>query len=560
MHWKIASIVCLISLCAGQPASSHRDARDARLDPSARLATEAPRSDEATTSTSVLANYTFDDPLGGWDPQGWYSRDRHANDFNYFHVDDFVAAGAPYAPLSGSHSLWCGRVGTCDTPGGTWPGYGNSWQHAFRSRAFAVTGDVVITYLAKWDLEDDFDYVHLQYLGSSGYWQTLLSYTSVGQETGYVVVPSANHGGVIHFRFLMDSDDIYSDEDNLWPSNGAIIIDDIIVADDTGTLDSEDFEGEAVGAQSTTDGDWWTANDLYGLYGNFGALFDGSTVLQEDSFVTNTTYLWGFFNQSGYDFSCAGHPEQKVVPYATTLPSGDWNDYIDNEIVSPWIDVLTDLYGSPLPTRPDTLVLSFDVYRHMPLNALVFYRYMYRFQYPDCLGEWHTDGQFYFWDAPDWYRFSADIEVPATATDVQLALRVQDYCIYWCGEFGDGTCHTHGPLFDNVRVALPGLITDAGETPVPGSYALHQNVPNPFNPVTTISYDVPPGGGDVTIEVFDVQGRLVATPVRGHRPEGAWSVTWDGHDARGRAVVSGIYLYRLTAPGVAETRKMVLLK
>ncbi len=95
---------------------------------------------------------------------------------------------------------------------------------------------------------------------------------------------------------------------------------------------------------------------------------------------------------------------------------------------------------------------------------------------------------------------------------------------------------------------------------VPKAYSLGQNVPNPFNPSTTVYYDVPSGGGNVSLRVYDVSGRLVRTLVDGHETEGSKSVTWDGTGDRGQSAASGIYFYRMSAPGFTETKKMVLLR
>jgi hypothetical protein len=100
--------------------------------------------------------------------------------------------------------------------------------------------------------------------------------------------------------------------------------------------------------------------------------------------------------------------------------------------------------------------------------------------------------------------------------------------------------------------------TDVAE--LPPAAALEQNVPNPFNPQTTIAYVVPAGGAAVRLDVLDAAGRLVRTLVDGDRPAGRQQAVWDGRDARGRAVPAGVYLYRLQAPGGEQTRKMVLLK
>ncbi len=87
-----------------------------------------------------------------------------------------------------------------------------------------------------------------------------------------------------------------------------------------------------------------------------------------------------------------------------------------------------------------------------------------------------------------------------------------------------------------------------------------QNIPNPFNPSTVIGYDVPEGGGHVTLRIYDVGGRLVRTLIDGFESAGRKSVTWHGRDARGHRVATGVYFYHMTAPGFEETRKLVLLK
>jgi hypothetical protein len=94
----------------------------------------------------------------------------------------------------------------------------------------------------------------------------------------------------------------------------------------------------------------------------------------------------------------------------------------------------------------------------------------------------------------------------------------------------------------------------------PSGYLLHANYPNPFNPETTITYeiDVP---GLVRLSVFDTLGRKVVDLVAAPQSGGVYRVTWDGRDANGRAVGSGAYLYRLALDGqTSQTRIMTLLK
>jgi serine protease AprX len=95
----------------------------------------------------------------------------------------------------------------------------------------------------------------------------------------------------------------------------------------------------------------------------------------------------------------------------------------------------------------------------------------------------------------------------------------------------------------------------------PGAgYALDQNRPNPFpnafNPSTHISYVIPQES-ELTIAVYDLIGREVATLVRGHVQRGVYQVTWDGTDGRGEAVASGMYIYRLVAAGVDGNQSVI---
>jgi hypothetical protein len=88
---------------------------------------------------------------------------------------------------------------------------------------------------------------------------------------------------------------------------------------------------------------------------------------------------------------------------------------------------------------------------------------------------------------------------------------------------------------------------------------LRQNFPNPFNPTTTIAYDLASGEA-VTLAIYDVQGKRVRELVNGRQPAGRHRVEWDGRDGRGQRVASGVYFYRLEAGAYTSTKKMVLLK
>ncbi len=115
---------------------------------------------------------------------------------------------------------------------------------------------------------------------------------------------------------------------------------------------------------------------------------------------------------------------------------------------------------------------------------------------------------------------------------------------------------------DQVIVMMEGEWTTgiAGAGATGTDTVLLGNFPNPFNPVTLISYDLPEPTA-IDLAVYDLSGRLVRTLVDSELREGGRHTTpWDGRDERGLPVASGVYFYRLTATGESLSRRMILLK
>ena len=94
---------------------------------------------------------------------------------------------------------------------------------------------------------------------------------------------------------------------------------------------------------------------------------------------------------------------------------------------------------------------------------------------------------------------------------------------------------------------------------IPIKYTLHQNFPNPFNPITTLRYDLP-SDAFVTLTVFDLLGIEINPLVNATQDAGFKSVQWDGSDSMGRPVSAGVYMYRIETGNFIQTKKMVLLK
>ena len=93
----------------------------------------------------------------------------------------------------------------------------------------------------------------------------------------------------------------------------------------------------------------------------------------------------------------------------------------------------------------------------------------------------------------------------------------------------------------------------------PSSVARLSNHPNPFNPSTTISFDLP-RGMTVSLDVLALDGRRVAELVRDALPAGRHEVTWQGRNDQGGVVASGVYFARLVCDGEVQTTKMTLTK
>jgi len=117
-----------------------------------------------------------------------------------------------------------------------------------------------------------------------------------------------------------------------------------------------------------------------------------------------------------------------------------------------------------------------------------------------------------------------------------------------------------GAEFTTVLGEQEEYITDASPDPVtPTAARLLRIYPNPFNPATTIGFSLG-RRAEVTIDVYDARGALVARLCEGEREAGTHHVTWDGTNSRGEQVGSGIYFCRLVSGGVIDAKKMILLR
>ena len=137
-----------------------------------------------------------------------------------------------------------------------------------------------------------------------------------------------------------------------------------------------------------------------------------------------------------------------------------------------------------------------------------------------------------------------------------LGVYMDGYCLFTTGAVSTlNGCIINGIQYGNIISAVDPTVNE-----IPMKYSLSQNYPNPFNPSTKFKFDIPldsrlRGNDNVTLKIFDLLGREVATLVNEQLKPGSYEVEWDGSN-----YPSGVYFYKLITDSFSETRKMVLVK
>ncbi len=154
-----------------------------------------------------------------------------------------------------------------------------------------------------------------------------------------------------------------------------------------------------------------------------------------------------------------------------------------------------------------------------------------------------------------WFQFEFRIQDYLTLTDgFQVKMVITDQNIDSPVEAGLDDFEIIEPVQTHV-----GVLSNDTESEAPPRSALLGNRPNPFNPITTIEFQLAEAGR-VDLEIYDVTGRLVRNLLAGELNSGNHRVVWDGLDENGRETGSGLYFYRLRGEEVDHTRRMVLIR
>ena len=149
----------------------------------------------------------------------------------------------------------------------------------------------------------------------------------------------------------------------------------------------------------------------------------------------------------------------------------------------------------------------------------------------------------------------AHSELIELMTDLSVTRFDVDWTVYAYDGFDYSDSSTVWTITFDGGWVLGGL----DNSTIPDVFALHNNYPNPFNPITNIKYDIPEVS-DVRIDIYNIAGKKVRTLVsREHQP-GRYKVQWNATNEFGSPVATGMYIYKIQAKGFVSVKKLLLMK
>ena len=494
--------------------------------------------------TIWVADWKFDGPSQTCNPSGWVAGAGWPRDESNHWSVDVHYAGQGFIQ---NHAAELREVNAC------WvhDGYGNVWDQSIIVQYRGPNARLSFDFLS--DSEPNYDLVKVEAdslcrpnPGPDSLRQVLFETSGLnpnGRVTSLALpdfgAPDSTH--CVFIRFVSDGG--YSDEDGLYPTafSAGLVVDHIAVTG--GLAYTEDFEGLGIDPHIAL---VCSAPDLSGaLYARLQHHPPDTDPAGED-----TTCAWMFSD-----------PASNCLP--DLLPCVTHGIY--NHITSPWVllapgETPTTLSWREWPGQPNLqIVLGWwvRVLDRVP-NRLT----------PalddslDCPGPWQHTSNWGTLISTTWRTRSVDLTlyVPANSRAIQVRFVVSDWA-YIQGWPPQPT--GAGPYIDRVRLSwlwVPTSTPPGEPTAVPAVTVLHPNVPNPFNPSTTIRFDLAQLG-PVQLGVYDVAGRRVRLLLDAIRPAGyGQTVTWDGRDGTGRSLPSGVYFCRLQSRDAIATRRLVLLQ
>jgi hypothetical protein len=435
----------------------------------------------AQVDTFCLVWYDFE--AMNW--QGWDQKDNTAQEDTFSHVDDFSglgggAWGGLYA-LEGSQSMWCGArdwahqiFAPYACPGAftymcSWknaPGYGNGWNQMLQTDEIPFQGLLKFSYHGYFDSEPDYDQTFVEYDAGLGNWIELAMYDGVVDTIAYHELLLSQAKTKLRFHFIADG--AWSDQDGLWDTDGAFIVDSIIVADKGGVINYEDFESNTVCVRdcrvAQTDLWWGNVETPFGQYiGLYNNLADKDPCGQ--NFATQVVFF------IGSPYPSSDYPGLFDTPFCKGAGNIEAPCH-DEVMISPIIDMTkysttpnsvqdANIPGYPFRGDLGGAHLRFTVYRDNPLPNLACYIWGVRNIDPvtGCPGQWLDRNYVYYGPDQDFIQTSQpvgdlvglDKNADGMTDPIQLQVGINDMCDVWYEVNGNSAAHTPAPWFDNVR-------------------------------------------------------------------------------------------------------------
>lgn len=244
--------------------------------------------------------------------------------------------------------------------------------------------------------------------------------------------------------------------------------------------------------------------------------------------------------------------------------TGEWHDYYENKdysVVITRVDTLSDnsfdIYHNDSDKPRYRIAEDGNVYQHLSDSLIIWYDFSVA--HGDTFETEFYKAQFYVIVSDGWENvFGERVQVKHFRWEHKLYDETHEHKL----SQKHGTFEVRsdiGPVYAVMRGSTIGgkgygTLVSIEEEYAPRAVILNQNYPNPFNPGTVISFQLP-ADSEVRLDVFDILGRLIATPVYGRMSSGYHTVNFDASGLH-----AGIYFYRLTAGEFTETRKMTLVK
>jgi len=481
--------------------------------------------------------------------------------------------------IAGSYSMHCGLT-AAEAAARSWPGgagYGNGWNESV-SREFTFNGAGAVTFAYGYNFSSELNYDYTRvYLVANGVSTLLRTHHGTGSGTASISLApylSGVSSYSILFRFTSDSG--WSDEDGSYDSScgGAFTFDNVTLTGggENYSTDFETYEDgwhvdmsepseyilvenrRAIGFDAFLHGsglvishcDDYVMNGIGNTGGESGTMPHGVAIMEADGLG----HLASNTNRGDGGDCYPGTSSNTLFDNASTPNSLSYNGNATNVSVS----------SISAPGDPMTATMSGGWFP--PTLASMTPGYGYTDGGTIAVGSIIGTG----------FNHGASFRlVHDSHPDIASA------AVYWRGHARlEGSIDLSGSsaglydlvvenpdgqtvVLENAFEVIDTTTTDSETPGAPGRFALMQNYPNPFNPSTTISFDIAVERR-VTLNVYDVGGRLVRTLVSGTLAPRNYNVVWDGKNDGGSAVSSGVYFYRLQAGDFTSVKKLVLLR